>query len=162
VFSQQRKGRFCDNREINCSTRCPLFGTPRTTSTGLLEITGDENPGDRIRQKTEEVRNEVVLLCGVVTVTFRLVSLFLVTKCYSYSKILSQLIVVSSWRISNKSIHLIRNPVITCRVITVRDKHNVTSPTLKWVFSKIFINSSYSLPYSVRGRVEPATFRLVA
>jgi hypothetical protein len=24
-------------REINCSTRCPLFGTPRATSRGLLE-----------------------------------------------------------------------------------------------------------------------------
>jgi hypothetical protein len=37
LFSQQQKGRFHDNREINCSTRCPLFGTPGATSRGLLE-----------------------------------------------------------------------------------------------------------------------------
>jgi hypothetical protein len=34
---QQQKERFYDNREINCSTRCPLFGTSRATSRGLLE-----------------------------------------------------------------------------------------------------------------------------
>jgi hypothetical protein len=39
-----------------------------------------------IRQ-TEEVRSEVFILCGVVTVTFRVLSLSVVTKCYSYSKI---------------------------------------------------------------------------
>jgi hypothetical protein len=61
----------------------------------LRELTGDENPGDRIRQKdAEEVRSEVFILRGVVTVAFRVLSLFVVTKCYSYNKIVLQLIVV--------------------------------------------------------------------
>jgi hypothetical protein len=56
---------------------------------------------DRIRQKaydkhnkSEEVSTEVFILCGVVTVTFRVLSLFVVTKCCSYSKIVLQLTVV--------------------------------------------------------------------
>jgi nitrate reductase NapE component len=48
----------------------------------------------RSQKKSEEVRSEVFILCGVVTVTFRVLSLFVVTKCYSYSKIVLQLIVV--------------------------------------------------------------------
>jgi hypothetical protein len=36
LFAQQ-KGRFHDKRELNASTRCPPFGTPRATSRGLLE-----------------------------------------------------------------------------------------------------------------------------
>jgi hypothetical protein len=57
---------------------------------------------DRIRpepedkQKSdEEDRSEVFILCGVVTVTFR-VLWFVVTKCYSHSKIVLQLIVIPS------------------------------------------------------------------
>jgi nitrate reductase NapE component len=46
------------------------------------------------KQKSEEVRSKVFILCGVVTVTFRLLSLFVVAKCYSYSKIVLQVIVV--------------------------------------------------------------------
>jgi hypothetical protein len=42
-----------------------------------------------------EVRSEAFILCGVVTVTFRVLSLFAVTKCYSYSKTVLQLIVVT-------------------------------------------------------------------
>jgi hypothetical protein len=42
----------------------------------------------------EKVRSEVFSLCGVVTLTFRVLTLFAVTKCYSYSKIGLQLIVV--------------------------------------------------------------------
>jgi hypothetical protein len=34
------------------------------------------------------------MLCDVVTVTFRVLSLFVVTKCYSYSKIVLQVIVL--------------------------------------------------------------------
>jgi hypothetical protein len=55
---------------------------------------------DRIRsetqdkEKTEEVRNKIFALCGIVTVTFRLLALFVVTKCYSYSMISLQLTVV--------------------------------------------------------------------
>jgi hypothetical protein len=41
-----------------------------------------------------EVRSEVFIFCGVVTVTFRVLSWFIVTKCYSYTKIVLQLIVV--------------------------------------------------------------------
>jgi hypothetical protein len=60
LFSRQRKGRSHDKKEINCSTRCSLFCTPRATSRGLLKITGDENPGGRIRQKnTEGQRREI-------------------------------------------------------------------------------------------------------
>jgi hypothetical protein len=41
-----------------------------------------------------EVRSEVLILCGAVTVIFRVLSLFIVTTCYSYSKIVLPLIVV--------------------------------------------------------------------
>ena len=77
-------------------TRCPLFGTPRATSRGLLEITGDEivagletktdrltgrqsqcdldldlvYVGNRIRLKTEDKQKSEVK-CGAVTVTFK-------------------------------------------------------------------------------------------
>jgi hypothetical protein len=47
-------------------------------------------------QKSEEVRSEVFSLCGIVAVTFRVLPLFAVTKCYNYSKIVLQLIVVPS------------------------------------------------------------------
>jgi hypothetical protein len=58
------------------------------------------------KQKKSEIRSDVVSLCGVVTVTFRVLSLFVVTKCYSYSKIESAIINCSSaWWISNKSTH---------------------------------------------------------
>jgi hypothetical protein len=48
----------------------------------------------RQKKKSEEVRSEVFILCGVVTVTLRVLSLFVVTKCYSYRKIVLQLTVV--------------------------------------------------------------------
>jgi hypothetical protein len=50
---------------------------------------------DRLTQTMEEKQESEVksILCGVVTVTFRGLSLFVVTKCYSYSKIVLQLIV---------------------------------------------------------------------
>jgi hypothetical protein len=51
-----------------------------------LEITGDENPEDRRQNTTEDKHKseeEIFILCGVVTVTFRVLSLFVVTKCYS-------------------------------------------------------------------------------
>jgi hypothetical protein len=48
---------------------------------------------DRKDKRQREVRSEVFTSCGVVTVTFR-VLLFVVTKCYSYSKIVLQLTVV--------------------------------------------------------------------
>jgi hypothetical protein len=38
-----------------------------------------------------EVRSEVFILCGV---TFRVLSLFVVTKCYSYSKTVLQSVAV--------------------------------------------------------------------
>jgi hypothetical protein len=61
-----------------------------------LEITGDENPGDNTTEdrRKAEVRSEVFILCGVVRVIFRALSLFVVTKCCSYRKIVLQLIVV--------------------------------------------------------------------
>jgi hypothetical protein len=43
-----------------------------------------------------EVRSEVFILCDIVTVTFRLLALFVGAKCCSYSKIVLQLIVVPS------------------------------------------------------------------
>jgi hypothetical protein len=45
------------------------------------------------------------ILCGVVTATFSVLSVFVVTTCYSYSKIESVIINCSSdWGISNKSV----------------------------------------------------------
>jgi branched-subunit amino acid transport protein AzlD len=41
-----------------------------------------------------EARNEVFILCGVVTVAFRVLPFFVVTKCSNYSKTMLQLIVV--------------------------------------------------------------------
>jgi hypothetical protein len=56
---------------------------------------------DRIQQNTEDkqkseekVRSGVFILCGVDIITFTVLSLFVVTKCYSYSKIVLQLTVV--------------------------------------------------------------------
>jgi hypothetical protein len=73
-----------------------------------------ENWPTENRQKSEKVRSEVFLY--VVS------SLFVLTKCYSYSKTESVVINCSSARwISNKSLHLIRNPLITCRVTRIRD-----------------------------------------
>jgi hypothetical protein len=45
-------------------------------------------------RRQTEVRSEVFILCGVVTVTIRVLSWFIVTKCYSCSKIVLQVIVV--------------------------------------------------------------------
>jgi hypothetical protein len=49
---------------------------------------------EKLTSEEEKFRSEVSNLCGAVTVTFRVVTLFVVTKCYSYSKIVLQLIVV--------------------------------------------------------------------
>jgi hypothetical protein len=48
-------------------------------------------PEDRRQTK---VRSEVFILCGILTVTFRVFSLFVVTKCCGHSKIALQLIAV--------------------------------------------------------------------
>jgi hypothetical protein len=53
-----------------------------------------ENWPTEDRQKLEEVRSKVFILFGVVIVTFRMLSLFVVTKCYIYSKTVLQLTVV--------------------------------------------------------------------
>jgi hypothetical protein len=45
-------------------------------------------------RRQTEVRSEIFILCGVVTVTFRVLSRFVVTECYSHNKIVLQLIVV--------------------------------------------------------------------
>jgi hypothetical protein len=45
-------------------------------------------------RRQTEVRSEVFILCGVVIVTFRVLSLFIVTKYYSYSKTVLRLIVI--------------------------------------------------------------------
>jgi hypothetical protein len=58
------------------------------------------------QRKKSEGRSTVFILCGVVTVTLRVLSLLVVTKCYSYSKIESVIINCSTaWRTSNKSTH---------------------------------------------------------
>jgi hypothetical protein len=51
----------------------------------------------RIRQKAEGVRSEVFISSGVVTVTFRVLLLLVVSERYSHSKIVLQLIVVPLW-----------------------------------------------------------------
>jgi hypothetical protein len=45
-------------------------------------------------RRQTEVRSEAIILCGVLPVTFRVLSLFIPIKCYSYSKIVLELIVV--------------------------------------------------------------------
>jgi hypothetical protein len=45
-------------------------------------------------KRTQQADAEVFILCDVATVTFRVLSLFVVTKGYSYSKIALQLTVV--------------------------------------------------------------------
>jgi hypothetical protein len=63
----------------------------------------------RHRAQTQKSEKEVFILCCVVTVTFRVISLFVVTKCYSYSKIESVLINSSPacWT-TNKSTHIVK------------------------------------------------------
>jgi hypothetical protein len=46
------------------------------------------------KQKSEAVRSEAFILCGIITVAFRVLSLCVVMKYFSYSKIALQLIVV--------------------------------------------------------------------
>jgi hypothetical protein len=56
----------------------------------------------------EEIRSQQwsLILCGVVTITFRVLTLFAVTTCYSYSKTESVVITcTSTWWRSNKSTH---------------------------------------------------------
>jgi hypothetical protein len=56
---------------------------------------GTQNTADTTRDTRQtEVRSEVFILHGVVTVTFRVLSWFVVTMSYSYSKIVLQLTVV--------------------------------------------------------------------
>jgi hypothetical protein len=45
---------------------------------------------NRRQNLTEVTRSQKLILCGVVTVTFRLLSLNAVTKCYNYSKTVLQ------------------------------------------------------------------------
>jgi hypothetical protein len=59
-------------------------------------------------KRTQQADTEDFILCGAVTATSRVLSLFIVTTCYSYSysKIESVIMNCSShWRISNKSTH---------------------------------------------------------
>jgi hypothetical protein len=58
---------------------------PHATRTYLRKRIDEQNMTEH-RQKSEEVRSEFFVLYGVVTVTFRVLSLFVVTRCYSYSK----------------------------------------------------------------------------
>ena len=51
-----------------------------------------QNSKEEEEEEEEEVRSEVFILCSVVTVTFRTLLLFVVMKCYSYSKIESVII----------------------------------------------------------------------
>jgi hypothetical protein len=90
----------------------------------------------RIRQNRR--RNQKwFILCGVVAVTFRVLSLFVVTKWYSYSKIESVITNCSSaWWISNKSDHLIWNPLITCHVTRIHDN---IEPKAKYIFCSVAI-----------------------
>jgi hypothetical protein len=53
----------------------------------VISIRFDQNLPQGENWPTEEVRSEIFIVHGVVTVTFRVLSLFVVTKCYSYSKI---------------------------------------------------------------------------
>jgi hypothetical protein len=97
----------------NCSIKCSLLSSRRTTLRGLLVDCRParkkyEDQNRRVKkeksQKTSEVRSEIYNLCSVVTETFGVLSLFGVMQCYSYSKIEGVMINCSStWRIPNKS-----------------------------------------------------------
>jgi hypothetical protein len=63
-------------------------------SSGRELINRTQNTTEDKQEAEEKFRSEVFILCGVVTVTFRVSSRFVVTKHYSYSKIVLQLLVV--------------------------------------------------------------------
>jgi hypothetical protein len=53
----------------------------------IQETEYDRRQKTEDKQKSEEeIRSEVFILCGIATATFRVLSRFVVTKCYSYSK----------------------------------------------------------------------------
>jgi hypothetical protein len=94
--------------KINCREQCHIFGWLKCYEK---------------RQKSD-VRIEVFILCGVVTVTFRVLSLFVVMTCYNYSRIESVIINCSSaWWISNKSI---------CQSKPVSKVANTCDNIIKW------------------------------
>jgi hypothetical protein len=94
-----------------------------------------------------EVRSEVFILCGVVTVTFRVLSLFTVTKCYGCSKTESVIINCSSdWWISNNSTHRAKP---TSKDNNTRDNIHSFRMYIHWVVSPFHPHS----PSSVCGSV---------
>jgi hypothetical protein len=58
----------------------PTSGSELTNR--LVEYRTRQKMDDK-QQSEEEARSEVFILCGVVTGTFKVLSLFVVTKCYS-------------------------------------------------------------------------------
>jgi hypothetical protein len=135
--SRRFLGNACRNVPVHTATNLHSTAVEKSAITLLLKevisIRFDQNlpqgenwPTEvRIRQKTNRSQTEVFSLCGVVTVTFGVLSLFVVTKCYGYSTFESVIINCSSARwTSYKSIHLIRNPLITCRVTRISNNIN--------------------------------------
>jgi hypothetical protein len=88
-------------------------------------------------QKKTEVRSEAFILCGVVTVTFRVSALFVVTKCYSYSKMENVIISCSSvWRTSSKSTHGTKP---TSQVTNTRDNMKMDHEEVEWGVDRIHV-----------------------
>jgi hypothetical protein len=91
--------------------RCSLLGLAKDCLKGVADRVYRQMQTQRetVRKKYEEQnstedRSEVCNLCSVVTETFGVLSLFVVTQCYSYSKIKSVIINCNfTWRIPNKS-----------------------------------------------------------
>jgi hypothetical protein len=69
-------------------------------------VSSEAEKQKKTQKSEEDVRSKVFSLCGVVTVTFRVSSLFVVTKWYSYSKTESVTINCSSaWCMFNTLTH---------------------------------------------------------
>jgi hypothetical protein len=84
-----------EERDISAAEGGDLH-TVRPKPTSGKELTNRrQNTIEHRRQTEVEVRNEVFILCRIVTVTFKVLSLILITKCYSYSKTVLKPTVVS-------------------------------------------------------------------
>jgi hypothetical protein len=92
--------------KINCWEWCHIFSRLKGYDRHRSQREKSETEDVRRCQMSAEVRSETFILCGTVTVNFRVLALFVVTACSSYSKIESVIINCSSaWWRSNKTIH---------------------------------------------------------
>jgi hypothetical protein len=110
------------------------------TDTDVRRKMSDVRRRGQNKMSEEEIRSQQwsLILCGVVTVNFRVLSLFVVATCCSYSKTESVVINFSSaWWRSNKSTHRAEPAfeVTTTRDNTITYK-NRPFTWKKWVASR--------------------------